>query len=75
MDDRLDFVLFKDLLQQRAIPEIAIVEQRTFSCNLFQAIQNIGLGIDEIIDDDDISARLQQLDAGVRPQIARPSCN
>ena len=63
MDHRVDPIVVKRLADGRAVAQIALAERQILSGNFADAVERIGLGVDEIVDHDHLVARVQQLHA------------
>ena len=70
MDDGADLVFSKDLPQQVAIPHIALIELHGLAGQLPDTVQALGVGIAQVVDDNDAVAAFQQLHAGMGTDIS-----
>ena len=69
MDDAGDLIFTEDLLKQRFVPHIALVEADALAGDALHPLQTLRIGIDQIVDDHHLIAAFQQLHAGVRADI------
>ena len=65
MDDGLNRLLLKDAVQSRLVQQVCLIENRADSGDLFDAVENLRLRVGKVIDDDDLTACLNQFDDGV----------
>ncbi len=70
MDRAVDVVLFKDAVERRAVAHVVFIEGDVLARDLLHAFDGLRAGVDQIIDDDDLVAALEQLHAGVAADIA-----
>ena len=71
VDGAADVVLFKDAVEGRAVAHVVFVEGHLFAGDLLHALDGLGVGIDQIVDDDHAVAAVEKLHAGMAADIAR----
>ena len=69
VDDGIDPVLGKGLPQALLVLAVQLIESGTFAGDGFDAVDDIGLGIGQVVHDDGVVAGVQQLDHGVAADI------
>jgi len=70
MDDTVDFVVGENAAQQVFIPHISLIEGNLFSCDLLHPAQAFGVGIAQVVDDNGLMARFDQLHTGVAADVS-----
>ncbi len=68
-------MLLKDAAHGFAVAQIGFVEGEIPAGDFADVVQRLRLGIDEIIDDDDLVPRVEQLDAGVSANVSGAARN
>ena len=71
MDHRFNAVLSEDFIHRGAVGRVLVVEFRPDAGNRFDFIQHRQLGIVKVVNDDNVLAAVEQLDDGVRADVAR----
>ena len=74
VDDAVDIVLFKYLIEPFTVAHVCLVENDRPAGYLLNAASGLGAAVDEVVDDDDVHAALQKLDAGMAADIAHAAC-
>ena len=70
VDDGVDGMLVEQLLHGRAVAQVGLAEGEVLAGDAADAVQCLGLGVDEIVDDDDLMSRVEQFYASVAADIA-----
>ena len=70
VDGAADVVLFKNPVERRAVAHVVFVEGHLLAGDLLHALDGLGAGIDEVVDDDHAVAAVQKLHAGVAADVA-----
>ena len=65
VDDGVDLVLGEDFLQALPVQKVGFVEFEVLAGDLPDVVQGFGLGVDEVVHDDDVLACIEKLHAGV----------
>ena len=75
VDDAVDVVLGEYLVEHPALAHVLGVEVDMLAGDLFHALYRLRLGIDEVVDHDDLHAPVQKLHAGVAAYVPGSACN
>ena len=75
VDHCVDGIFREDLLQQRLITDIALIELQALARQLHNTVQAFRIGIAQIVDDHHTVSAFQQLQAGVRSDITGTAGN
>ena len=76
MDDTLNVgILLEDGFHCLHIATVCLYEFWALSCNLLDAVNDIGIGVGEIVNDDDFVARILQFYGGMTSYEACSACN
>ena len=70
VDRAVDAVLFKNAVERRTVAHVVLIEGHVLAGDLLYAFDGLDVGVDQIVDDDDIVAAFKQLHAGVAADIA-----
>ena len=69
MDNALDCVFIKDFVQQSLITDIAFIERHFLAGDHLHTAEALGIGIDQVINNNRLMACLDQLHAGVAADV------
>ena len=69
MDGAVDLVLFKDPVQGGPVAHVLLIKVHMLAGDLLHPLNGFCTGIDQVVNDDDADVLLQQLHAGVAPDI------
>ena len=70
MDDTLNLVLGKDLVERGAVAHIGLLEAEVFPCQCFQSVKHLDAAVAQVVHDDHVVACVHELDRGVRADVA-----
>ena len=73
VDDPVDGVFAEHLFESGGVAHVLLVEAHRFAGDLPDALDRLGGRVAQVVDDDHAVARLQQFDAGMRADVARPA--
>ncbi len=73
MDHGLHRVGGEHGVQGRAVPDVHLVEGEVLAGDGADGVQRLGLGIDKVVHDHELVARVQQLHAGVAADVPGPA--
>lgn len=69
MNDRLEVVLPENIVEGGKVCDVAFVKLGQDTSDLLDTLERFRRGIDEIVDDDDFLASIDELDDGVRADV------
>ena len=75
MNDRFDFIFFKYLFDRGFVQQIVFIKARTLACDLLNPIDHAFAGIDQVVDDDNVVAGVDQFHRCVAADEAGAACD
>ncbi len=60
----------EDLVEPGGVAEVDLVEDRSGTADLLDAVDGDRRGVDQVVDDDDVVARVDELDDGVASDVS-----
>ncbi|EJX02305.1 hypothetical protein EVA_09588 [gut metagenome] len=65
VDDSINLLFFKDTVDSRLIQQVCLIKNRASAGDFFDAVEDLRLGVGEVIDDNNLFAGVDQLNDGV----------
>jgi hypothetical protein len=70
VDDPLNLVLGKDLVERGAVAHIGLNEAEVFPCQRFKPVEHLDAAVAQVVHDDHVVACVHEFDRGVRADVA-----
>ena len=75
VDDRVGFFRLEDAFHRLFVADVRAIERELFAGDLAHAVEHRGLAVDEVVYDDDLEVVVEQIDRGVRADVAGSARN